>query len=93
MVYAYAHDQTVENDYFAAMHRIEQRLELVDQPVNVTLPVSTPERLELLTLAEQLFAPEMALETRLEIASQMRKLLTAQVEWIPPPVPINVDTA
>jgi site-specific recombinase XerD len=92
MVYAYAHDQTVENDYFAAMHRIEQRLELVDQPVSITIPVSVPERRQLLTLAEQLFVPEMAYETRLEIASMMRNLLTAQVEWIPPPVPINSET-
>ena len=86
MVYAYAHDQTVENDYFAAMFRIEQRLELVDQPVNITLPVSAPERGHLLTLAEQLFAPEMAYETRLEIASHIRNLLMGQEEWIPPPV-------
>ena len=93
MVYAYAHDQTVENDYFAAMLRIEQRLELVDQPVSITIPVSVPERRQLLTLAEQLFVPEMALGTRLEIAAQMRNLLTAQVEWIPPPFPTNVDTA
>jgi integrase/recombinase XerD len=90
MVYAYAHDKTVENDYFAAMHRIEQRLELVSQPVSITLPVSAPERCQLLTLAEQLFVPELSLGTRLEIASQMRKLLTAQVEWIPPPVLTNV---
>jgi site-specific recombinase XerD len=41
-VYAHAHDQVVENDYFAAMERIEQRLQLVDQPKNITLPVSTP---------------------------------------------------
>jgi hypothetical protein len=86
MVYAHAHDQTVENDYFAAMSRIEQRLQLVDQPVKVSLPVSAPERDQLLTLAEQLFAPEMPLETRLNIASQIRNLLTGQEAWIPPPV-------
>jgi hypothetical protein len=91
MVYAYAHDQTVENDYFAAMGRIEQRLELVDQPVSITIPVIAPERRQLISLAEQLFAPEMAYETRLEIASQMRNLLTAQVEWIPPPLPTIVE--
>jgi len=92
MVYAHAHDQTVENDYFAAMHRIEQRLELVDQPVSITMPVSAPERRQLLTLAEQLFVPEMACETRLEIASQMRVLLIGQEAWIPPPVPTIVET-
>ncbi len=86
MVYAHAHDQTVENDYFAAMRRIEQRLELVDQPQNVSVPVSAPERQHLLTLAEQLFAPEMSFETRLEIAAQMRGLLVYHSGWIPPPV-------
>ena len=86
MVYAHAHDQTVENDYFAAMQRIERRLELVDQPVKVNLPVSIPERSQLLSLAEQLFAPEMTFETHLEITSQMRGLLVGQSEWIPPPV-------
>jgi hypothetical protein len=85
-VYAHAHDQVVENDYFAAMERIEQRLQLVDQPKNITLPVSTPERGQLLTLAEQLFTPEMSFEVRFEIASQMRRLLVGQYEWIPPPV-------
>ena len=81
----------MENDYFAAMRRIEQRLELVEQPVNVTLPVSVPERSQLLTLAEQLFVPDLTFEMRLDIAAQMRNLLTAQIEWIPPPVPTNVE--
>ena len=86
MVYAYAHDKTVEEDYFTAMSRIEQRMQLVDQPVKVNLPVSIPERKHLLTLAEQLFAPDLSHELRLEIASQMRGLLVGQSEWIPPPV-------
>ncbi len=86
MVYAHAHDQTVENDYFAAMSRIEQRLELVDKPQNAIWPVTVPERSQLLSLAEQLFAPEMSFETRLEIASQLRELLVGQSVWIPPPV-------
>jgi hypothetical protein len=45
-----------------------------------------------LSLAEQLFAPKMILEMRLEITTQMRTLLNAQVEWIPPPVPTNIET-
>ena len=91
MVYAYAHDQTVENDYFAAMGRIEHRLELVDHPVSITIPVSAAERRQLLTLAEQLFVPEMTLETRLEIASQMRNLLSVLLDWIPPPILTNAE--
>jgi integrase len=31
MMYARAHDQTVEADYFTAMHRVEQRLDLAAQ--------------------------------------------------------------
>jgi integrase/recombinase XerD len=86
MVYAHAHDQTVENDYFAAMGRIEQRLQLVDQPKNITLPVSVHARVKLLSLAEQLFTPELTSELRLEIASQMCGLLIDTSVWIPPPI-------
>ena len=86
MVYAHAHDQTVENDYFAAMSRIEQKLQLVDQPTRISLAVSAPQHSQLLSLAEQLFAPEMTFETRLKIASQMRGLLIDTSAWTPPPV-------
>ena len=94
MVYAHAHDQTVENDYFAAMGRIEQRLHLVDQPLKIALPVTAHERSparpwcggQLLTLAEKLFTPDLTHELLLEIASQMRVLLVDPSEWIPPPV-------
>jgi integrase/recombinase XerD len=86
MVYAHAHDQTVETDYFAAMRRIEQRLELVDLPQKVTLPMSVHDRNQLLTLAEQLFTPDLSRELLLDIASQMCGLLVDPSEWIPPPI-------
>jgi integrase len=96
MVYAKAHDQTVEADYFAAMGRIEQRLELVEVPEEVSKEVSENTRGQLRSLAEQLFMREMTLEARLEIAAQMCGLLGAASpeEWIPPPKPIlaNVET-
>jgi hypothetical protein len=91
MIYARAYDQTVKADYFAAMQQIEQRLELVDRPMSITLPVSAPERQHLLTLVEQLFTPELIFEMRLEIVSQMRSLLIGQKEWIPPPVLSNAQ--
>ena len=91
MVYAHAHDQTVENDYFAAMSRIEQRLQLVNQPVKVSLPVNATDRGQLLTLAERLITPELTFEMRLEIAAQMRGLLSAPLDWIPPPVSTYVE--
>jgi site-specific recombinase XerD len=99
MVYARAYDATVEADYFSAMGRIEQRLELVQESEPAAGAVKESERRQLLTLAEQLFVPDLTLETRLEIAVQMRGLLDAseasRVGWIPPPVPVlaSADTA
>jgi site-specific recombinase XerD len=107
MLYARAHDKTVEADYFAAMGRIEMRLELVEEGESAAEAVHESERRQLLTLAEQLFAPELTLETRLDIAAQMRGLLngqaTAQNElrmeavgngaWIPPPQNLALASA
>jgi hypothetical protein len=89
LVYARTHDKTVEADYFAAMGRIEQRLELVGQPAETPEMVSESERGQLMALAEQLFTPELSFEMRLEIAVQLRALLegdVTRVDWIPPPV-------
>jgi len=96
MVYARAYDQTVEVDYYAAMERVEQRLALVEEPAGSSRPISTDERGQLLDLAERLFIPELTLDSRLEIAVQMRGLLSgdqaAEVDWIPPPqAAISVD--
>lgn len=99
MVYARAYDATVEADYFAAMGRVEQRLELAGEKEPVSQPVGEGERGQLRALAKRLFLPELTLETRLEIAMQMFGLLDgsqpAPVDWIPPPVPVlaNAETA
>lgn len=99
MIYARAYDATVEADYYAAMGRIEQRLELVSEPVETQEPIGACEREQLKALAEQLFALDLTLETRLEIAVQMFGLLNgnriAQVDWIPPPASVlaNAKTA
>ncbi|MFO7733570.1 MAG: site-specific integrase [Candidatus Aminicenantes bacterium] len=98
MVYARAYDKTVEADYFAAMGRIEQRLELVGQPAETPEPVSESERGQLWALAEQLVTPELSYEMRLEIAVKMRALLEGdgtRVDWISPPVRVlaNVEIA
>ena len=60
-------------------------------PVVCSRLVGASERSQLLTLAEQLFVSEMTLEMRLEIASQMRELLSVPLDWIPPPVKTNVE--
>ena len=95
MVYARGHDKTVEADYFAAMSRIETRLALVAEPEPEAQPVGEPERAQLLALADRLVQPELSFELRLEIAGQLRGLLTGQTQaqgeagtrtaWIPPP--------
>jgi hypothetical protein len=59
--------------------------------------VSESERGQLRILAGQLFAPELSVETRLEIAAQMWGLLdggeASGVDWIPPPVRVLADAA
>ena len=106
MIYARAHDKTVEADYFAAMSRIELRLELASEPEPHSQPLQEGEREQLLDLAEQLAEPELSLEGRLEIVFQIRGLLSEPVlvqenqvgilaasEWIPPPVsPVLVNS-
>ena len=99
MIYARAHDKTVEADYFAAMSRIEQRLELAPEPEPQNQPFQEQKREQLLALTELLAKPELNFEVRLEIVFQIRGLLSEPVperaqtlellgssEWIPPPV-------
>ncbi len=90
MVYARAHDATVEADYFAAMGRIEQRMELTSMPIGEPSLVSTAQRSQLLSLAGQLFAPQMTVQLCQEIGLQLCALLNGTeascVDWVPPPV-------
>lgn len=77
MIYARAHDQNVAEDYFTAMERVEQRLEIVPEPkqevkdevVNV-LPAK-----KLLAWAERLALPELCQQERLEIAESLKQLM------------------
>lgn len=86
MIYARAHDQTVADDYFAAMQRIEQRLEIIQEPRRkandevVKVRVCTT----LSRLTEQLVLPELSLEDRASIAAQLRRLFGLQEEHAPP---------
>ena len=99
MVYARAHDQTVEADYFTAMQRVEKRLELVGEKETPVGPVMDDVRGHLLALAEQLAVPGLSEASRLALVALLLDLLNAhqaaQVdmpsaehasgEWIPPP--------
>jgi site-specific recombinase XerD len=88
MIYARAHDKTVEEDYFAAMQRVEQRLELAPAEEETAEVVGEVARGQLLVLAERLAEPELSLETRLDIAAQMRSLLNGK-DIIPNEPPEN----
>jgi len=88
MIYARAHDQTVEQDYYAAIQRVELRLALPEgEKGNVT--IDEDERQQLLALAEQLAKPDLSLENRLELATCMRLVLSS--ESFPPGNPLFID--
>lgn len=89
MVYARAYDATVEADYFTAMKRVEERLQLgTEQPIEV---IEDGERSRLLEIIQPLTLPELSYEQRLEITHQIQALLRGnfapekQEAWIPPP--------
>jgi site-specific recombinase XerD len=69
LIYARVHDHMLAADFYAAMARIEQSLKLKDEPP------ATSERESLLALAEQLAAPQLGDEQRLELAAQLRGAL------------------
>jgi hypothetical protein len=75
MIYACVHDQTVADDYYAAMEWVEQRLELLGAPQETSESIGETERGQLLALTAQLTAPMLSLKARLEIAALMRLLL------------------
>jgi Phage integrase family len=80
MIYARAHDQTVAEDYFAAMSRVEQRLEIAPvaepEPKDEDEVVKVPEPAQLLAWVEQLALPELCQEERLEIAESLKRALS-----------------
>lgn len=79
LTYARAHDQTVAEDYYAAMSSVERRLELVGQPDEQPKTLEDSEREQLLVLAEKLVQPEISTELRMEIAICMRQVLTGSL--------------
>ena len=100
---ARAHDQTVADDYFAAMQRVEHRLEItppepLSQPDG---PIEELQHTQLLGLVEQLTQPELCFPARLKIVAQLRQALgwlevPAEPEYVavqasehPPPLMIS----
>jgi site-specific recombinase XerD len=78
MVYARAHDPTVADDYFTAMQRVEQRLEIVPEIKDEVVKV------QVVQLIQRLELPELCFEERLGIASQLREAF-GMVNEHPPP--------
>jgi len=62
MIYARVHDQTVENDYYQAMARVQQRLDVPPIMAIASQPISESERKELLVLADQFAELGLSLE-------------------------------
>ena len=91
MIYARAHDQNVADDYFAAMQKVEQRLEIVptqeknNENVKVqSVSCTSEQRTKLLEFADQLAQPELCKDERLSIATQLLMLFGVVQEQIPP---------
>jgi site-specific recombinase XerD len=83
MIYARAHDQTVADDYFAAMERVEQRLNVL--PASVAEPepkaeahnevIKVQDRAQLLAWVELLTQPELGQDERLATAWLPKQML------------------
>ncbi|MHB0967999.1 MAG: tyrosine-type recombinase/integrase [Bellilinea sp.] len=94
LTYARAHDQTVADDYYQAMHSVEKRLELMGQEEEKEERVTEDEREQILSLTKQLAEPELSVETRLVLLGEDRALLLNNenvprriIQDHPPPLP------
>jgi hypothetical protein len=68
----------VAEDYYAAMERIEQRLDVgtPPEPNHTETPVKgSDDRAQLLELAARLAKPELGVESRLNLVEQVRQVL------------------
>ena len=85
MIYARAHDQTVAEDYFAAMERVEERLDILPKPEQKTEyevvkvqeqdpSIAKHSGQELIQIIERLESPELCFEERLDITLLLRDL-------------------
>ena len=79
LIYARAHDQTVAEDYFTAMSRVEQRMDIAPapkpEPETEYEVVKVPESAQLLAWVERLALPELQPKERLEIAESLKRAL------------------
>ena len=87
LVYARLHDRTVEEDYYAAMAQIEERLVAPGHPANpfvqeqvLTHDLCPDERSFLLELAGQLMNERISHEQRVDLVKQMQWVLLCDPE-------------
>lgn len=78
MIYARVHDQTVEDDYYRAMSSVEKRLELLGVPEEKPGNLSEDEREQVLAISTRLAEPELSVETRLALVSQIHLVLLGE---------------
>jgi len=105
MIYARAHDQNVADDYFAAMQRIEQRLDVAPaapdgisppEPAKKDEVIKVQDREQLVAWVELLSQPELSQAERLSIAWQLKQALAGNHNTGEPslptfPVPIEQE--
>ncbi len=81
MVYAHVHDKIVAEDYFKAMERVEQRLDIV--PINKEEPkpeyeaIKVPPDAQVFGWIERLTLSDLCQKERLEIAAQLKQALVS----------------
>jgi cytosine/adenosine deaminase-related metal-dependent hydrolase len=82
MIYARAYDQVVADDYFAAMSRAEQRMEIapLPKPAEETNKedevVKEQERTQIVTWLDCLALPELCQAEQMEIVEQLKQALS-----------------
>ena len=91
MIYAKAHDQTVADDYFNAMQRVEERLDIFPPKAEEKKACTERSRSDedvkvqmVFQLIGRLETPELCFEDRLGIAVQLREALDKVNEHAPP---------
>jgi integrase/recombinase XerD len=92
MIYAKAHDQTVADDYFAAMERVEQKLEIVPPKIETDEVV----KVQVMQIIEKLETPELRFEERALLVHQLREVFGRFEEQVTigvGPIPIKVLAA
>jgi hypothetical protein len=79
LVYARVHDHTVATDFYAAMGRVEQQLDVAPE-LDAVEPLSIPlfTRAVLLALTNRLAEPELDARLRLDLVAQLRTMLVVK---------------